>query len=157
MKPRVYIETSVISYLTSKPSRDLIIAGHQRLTLDWWDRELPKFNAVVSPIVLDEVARGDPGAPAERLKVTARMKLLPVDQAVRQLAARYLGELGFPEIAKVDALHLAVAAFHAVDYLVTWNCRHIANGRIIKRLTEVNLGLDIATPVICTPEELMEY
>ncbi len=140
MKPTVYIKTSVIGYLTSRPSRDLIVAGHQQITAEWWERDLPKFDAMISLIVLDEISRGDRDAADKRMKVVAGMRLLPVDAAVQSLASKYFVELGLPENGRVDAVHLAVSAFHAVDYLVTWNCRHIANGRVMRKLAELNLA-----------------
>jgi hypothetical protein len=140
VKPTVYIKTSVIGYLTSRPSRDLIVAGHQQITAEWWERDLPKFDAMISLIVLDEISRGDRDAADKRMKVVAGMRLLPVDAAVQSLASKYFVELGLPENGRVDAVHLAVSAFHAVDYLVTWNCRHIANGRVMRKLAELNLA-----------------
>ena len=157
MKPSVYIETSVVSYLASRPSRDLIVAGHQQITAEWWERDLRKFVALISPVVVDEISHGDPDTAAKRLQAVAGMELLVVDGTVQSLASTYFSELGLPENGRIDALHLAVASHHAVDYLVTWNCRHIANGRVMKRLAELNLSLGIATPMICTPEELLEY
>ena len=118
----------------------MIVAGHQQITAEWWERDLPKFDAMISLIVLDEISRGDRDAADKRMKVVAGMRLLPVDAAVQSLASKYFVELGLPENGRVDAVHLAVSAFHAVDYLVTWNCRHIANGRVMRKLAELNLA-----------------
>jgi predicted nucleic acid-binding protein len=157
VKPTIYIETSVISYLTSRPSRDLVVAGHQQITTEWWERDLPKFTAMISPVVIDEISQGDPEAAAKRREAVAGMQLLTVNAPVLSLAAKYFVNLGLPENGRIDALHLAVAAHNAVNYLVTWNCRHIANGKVMRRLAEMNLTLEVSTPTICTPEELLEY
>jgi len=157
MKPVAYIETTVISYVTAKPSRDIIVAGHQAVTTEWWDRDLPKFRAVISPVVLDEISAGDADAIARRLAVVEGMPLLELTSEVTALAMRYYDSVRLPETARADALHLALATMHGTDYLVTWNCRHIANGRVRKLVEEINDSLGINTPAICTPEELLEF
>jgi hypothetical protein len=155
--PTAYIETTVISYLTAKPSREVIIAGHQAVTTEWWENDLPKFRAVISPIVLDEISAGDPEAVAKRLAAIEGMPQLEFALEARSLAIRYFETIHLPDSARADALHLALSTWHGTDYLVTWNCRHIANGRVRKLLQEINDSIGIATPVICTPEELLEF
>lgn len=157
MKPTVYIETSVISYLTSRPSRDLIVAGHQQITSEWWEKDLPKFKALVSPVVFKEVSVGDSSAAEKRLSAIESMDALTVSDEVRSLAVIYFETLRFPEAAMTDALHMAVASWNGVDYLVTWNCRHIANGSVKKQIRIINETRSLQTPVICTPEELLEF
>lgn len=157
MKPTVYIETSVISCLTSMPSRDLIVAGHQQITAEWWEKDLPKFKALVSPVVFKEVSVGDSSAAERRLSAIKGMDVLTVSDEVRSLAVIYFETLRFSEAARTDALHMAVALWNGVDYLVTWNCRHIANGSVRKLIREINESRSIQTPVICTPEELLEF
>ena len=156
MKPTVYIETSVISYLTSKPSRDLIIAAHQQITLDWWETSLPNYEAFISPIVLEEISRGDSAAAQSRLDKISTFPVLEIIAEVKQLADSYFSKLKIPEKARADTYHLALTARHGLDYLVSWNCSHIVNGRIRKVLNEINAIEDIRSPIICTPEELME-
>lgn len=157
VKPVAYIETTVISYRTAKPSRDLIIAGHQAVTAEWWENDLPKFRAVISAVVFDEISSGDPDSAAKRLDAVKGMPLLDLTEDVRSLAVRYYDAVRLPERARADALHLALASWHGTDYLVTWNCRHIANGRVRKLVEGINDALGIATPGICTPEELLEF
>ena len=156
MKPTVYIETSVISYLTGKPSRDLIVAAHQQVTREWWEKALPGFDAFVSPVVLDEITKGDAEAVRERLEKASSFPLLEVVPDTRNLADAYFSELGIPGKARADSYHLAVATWHGMDYLVSWNCAHIVNGRVKRVIEETNARRGLRTPIICTPEELME-
>lgn len=156
-RPVVYIETTVISYFASRPSRDVVVAGHQAVTSMWWESELPKFMPVISQIVLDEIATGDPVAAGRRLEAVAGMDLLAVTDEVESLAIEYFQGIGIPEAARADALHLALGTCHGVDYLITWNCRHIASGRVRKSVQEINDRRAFLTPIICTPEELLEY
>lgn len=155
-KPTVYVETTVISYFTAQPTRDLIVTAHQQLTREWWQHALPKLEAYVSTAVIEEIQRGDPGAASARLAAVAAFSVLGIPQDVEQLAAQYLGAVGIPERARIDALHLASAAWHGMDYLVSWNCTHIASGRVRAIVRRINEGAGMRTPVICTPEELME-
>lgn len=156
MKPTVYIETSVISYLTAKPSRDLIIAAHQQITIDWWETALTKFDAFVSPVILEEVSRGDSEASRLRLETISSFPVLEINPDVFNLAELYFSRLDIPDKARADAYHIALASWHGLDYLVSWNCTHIANGRVRMMIEEINSAQGIRTPVICTPEELME-
>lgn len=155
-KPSVYIETSVVSYYTARRSRDLIVAAHQELTYAWWDRHLHEYSAYVSQVVLEESRRGDPAAATDRLTAVSNLQILPASQEVEPLALAYLSELRLPQDALYDALHIALASVHGIDYLVTWNCRHIANAHLRKRLAEINMRLRVSTPIICTPEELLD-
>jgi predicted nucleic acid-binding protein len=156
MNRSVYIETSVISYLTAKPSRDLIIAAHQQITIDWWETALPHFEVFISPVVLEEASRGDSQAALLRLEKISSFPVLAVLPEVHNLAESYFSMIAIPEKARADAYHIALAAWHGIDYLVSWNCTHIANGRIRMVVEEINAMRGIRTPVICTPEELME-
>ncbi len=153
----VYIETSVVSYLTARPSRDLVVAAHQQITREWWDNVLfRKFEALVSEAVMNEAERGDSGAARLRLSALKGIKWLELTDEVKVLAKIYRDILNLPVSAELDAVHLAVSVVHGVDYLVSWNCRHIASGHVIKRVQLENLKLGLTTPVICTPEELLE-
>ena len=156
MKPTVYIETSVISYLTAKPSRDLIVTAHQQITIDWWGNALPNYEAFISPIVLEEISGGDDSAVQSRLEKVSTFPVLEVLPEIRNLADVYFSSLEIPEKARADAYHLAIASWHGVDFLVSWNCTHIVNGRIKMLIEEINARQGIRTPIICTPEELME-
>lgn len=156
MKPTVYIETSVISYLTTRPSRDLVVAAHQQLTHEWWEQVLPQCEAFVSSIVLEEAGRSDREAAQRRLRSIESLAIVAVTPEVDSLAAAYFAAIALPGKAQADAYHLALATWHGVDYLLSWNCTHIVSGRVRMILEEVNAQFGIRTPIICTPEELME-
>ena len=156
MKPTVYIETSVVSYLTARPSRDLIVAGHQQITAEWWSSVRPQVDCFISPFVIEEASRGDEEASERRMAALAGFAILEVNEDVQRLAERYFSAIDLPDRARIDAFHLAMAVWHGTDYLLSWNCKHIASARVRKTLAEINETLGIQTPVICTPEELME-
>lgn len=155
-KPRLYIESSVVSYRVSRPSRDVIVLAHQEITRTWWKTCLPRYDVCISQVVVEEIRRGDPEAAARRLDSVSGFVYLPISEKVEQLAAVYLDDLLFPEKALRDTLHIALASVHDVDYLVTWNCAHIANAHIRRRLAEINAREGVSVPVICTPEELLD-
>ena len=156
MKPTVYLETSVISYYCSRPSRDLIVAAHQQITDMWWEQALPSYAVFISAPVLDECGKGDSAAAALRLERIRKFPILETTAEVIKLAEYYCRTLPIPEKAHADCYHLALAAWHGIDYLISWNMSHIVNGAIIKRVQELNTAKNIRTPVICTPEELLE-
>lgn len=156
MKPSVYIETTIVSYLTAKPSRDLIIAAHQQITTEWWTDVRSQVDCCISAFVIDEASRGDVAYAQKRLDEIADFTVLEVNEQVEDLAQQYFAALQIPEKARIDAFHLAVAAWHKMDYVLSWNCKHIASGRVQKTLREINARLGVHTPVVCTPEELME-
>ena len=116
----VYIETTIISYLTAKPSRDLIVAAHQQTTSEWWASVRPEVECFVSPFVIDEAARGDDEYARKRLEAIANFSVLQVNEEVEALARSYFAALNIPEKAKIDAFHLAVAAWHRMDYVLSW-------------------------------------
>jgi len=154
MKSRLYLETTIPSYLTSRPSRDLIIAGHQQVTREWWERRSDTFRLYISQLVVDEVSAGDPFAARERLKVLQDLSLLDITPEVTDLASGILASGKIPRKAATDAAHIAIAAVHGMDFLVTWNCVHIANAVIAKALVSLCREHGRECPVICTPEEL---
>jgi len=153
---RAYIETSVIGHYVSRTSRDLRIASHQEATIEWWQRVLPTLDPFVSPIVEAEVSAGDPGEAGKRLAAIADMNVLPVTREVSMLAQEYFRALSIPKRAMADMLHLALAAHHGMDFLITWNCQHIANERVRGLIRRTNDQRGIDTPAICTPEEMLE-
>jgi|ERR1039458_2341116 predicted nucleic acid-binding protein len=155
MKPRLYLETTIPSYLTSRPSRDLIIAGHQQITRDWWDKRRTDFQIYISQLVLDEAGAGDPAASRERLKVLQSLPLLDITPEVADLASGILASGKVPRKAATDAAHIAIAAVHGMDFLLTWNCVHIANAVIVKALAAICREHGCELPVICTPEEVL--
>jgi predicted nucleic acid-binding protein len=155
-KQTVYIATTVLSYLTSRPSRDLLVAAHQQVTVDWWDNWLPLFDAFISALVIEEASRGDEVAARLRLEKVAGFPVLEITNGVRRLAEHYFETIQVPEKARGDAFHLALAVFHGMDFLVTWNFGHILNPRVRTIVQPINTVQGISTPIICTPEELME-
>ena len=151
----VYIETTVVSYLVANPSRHLITAGQQQATHDWWTRRQGSFYCMVSQETLAEAARGDTEQAARRLAALAGLPVLPIAAEAELLAADFLRTGALPPSARSDAIHLAVASFVQADYLLTWNCRHLANAQIIRRLEREAARSGWNLPTICTPLELM--
>lgn len=156
MKETVYLETSVLSYYTARPSRDVVVIAHQEITRQWWEKALNEYEIFISQAVIDEASDGDPGASEERLKAMRDFQYLEINSKVGEMTEIYIAELKIPPKAVGDAVHIAIASIHEIDYLVTWNCSHIANGVIIKKLAEINTNYGVHTPVLCTPEELLE-
>jgi predicted nucleic acid-binding protein len=155
VKARVYIETSVVSYLTARPSRDVVAAGHQQISLDWWDRRRNDFEVVASQLVVKEAGQGNPEMARRRLELLAGLPLLEVTEAAQGLAIAIVQKGLLPQTAYPDALHIGTAAVHEVDYLLTWNCAHIANAEILPRVALICESFGWALPYICTPEELL--
>lgn len=151
----IYVETSIFSYLTARPSRDLLAAAHQQVTQYWWDNYREQFNLFVSPLVYQECERGDPDAARRRIKVLEGMQELEIIEEAYTLAAELLSKSALPVSAEDDATHIALAAVHGVDYLLTWNCRHIDNAETKPIVRSVCAVLGYTCPEICTPEELM--
>lgn len=156
MRPKVYIETSIISYYTARPSRDLIVAGHQQITQEWWAHQLPLLDPHISAIVLEEIAEGDQEAAQTRLKAVDAFPSLAITPDVIQLAKSYFQALSLPGKARLDAIHLALGSQHGMDYLLSWNFTHIVGARPRAIVQAINYQMGIHTPVICTPEELLE-
>jgi predicted nucleic acid-binding protein len=155
MKPKLYMETTVPSYLTARPSRDLVIAGHQQITREWWQERRESFQIFVSQLVVDEVSAGDPAAVRERLRAIEDLPLLDITPEVEPLASALLEARVLPRKAATDAAHIALSAVHGMDLLVTWNCVHIANAVMAKAVAKVCAEHGFECPVICTPEELL--
>jgi predicted nucleic acid-binding protein len=155
LKAKVFLETSVISYLTASPSRDIVHAAHQQLTREWWDKR-SRFDLYVSQAVLGEAGRGNASAATRRLAAVQGLPVLAITGEVSDLAERFLDESALPAKAAVDAIHIAVAVVNGMDYLLTWNCSHIANAQIRAKIEQICRRAGLQPPVICTPEELME-
>lgn len=155
MNRTVYIETTIVSYLTSRPSRDLVLAARQQITTEWWERRRGDFDLVISQVVVDEAADGDPQAARRRLDILSGLPLLEVTPEAVELADVLVSSGGLPEAATDDAFHLAVAAVHAADFLLTWNCRHLANAERMGKLADVVRSQGFRPPIICTPDELL--
>jgi hypothetical protein len=155
MKPTVYIETTIVSYLTAWPSRDIHRLSHEMLTREWWEHHRPNFDLFASDFVVDEASRGDPTAAAERLKSLADIPLLPVNPEAGALAQRLVVALSLPPRAKLDAAHLAVSAVYGIRFLLTWNCTHLANGALADKIDQTCDDAGYKAPRVVTPELLM--
>jgi len=151
----LYLETSVVGYLASKPSRDLVAAAHQQITTEWWTLRRQAFEIYISELVLQEIRDGDPEAVARRLAIVAGLRSVSIKPAAVELARALMAHAGIPRSAAADALHIALAAAHGLHFLLTWNCRHIANAETRQRVERTCRGAGFAPPVLCTPEELL--
>ena len=156
MKPTVYIETSVVSYLTARPSRDVVVAAYQEITREWWSGAAERFNLLVSELVVVEAGAGDVEAARARLDVLEDVALLDTGREAAELAQKLLDQAALPRTAAGDAAHIAIAVTNGVDYLVTWNFRHIANAAMRSRIESVCRQAGYRPPLICSPNELME-
>lgn len=155
MKAKIYIETSVVSYLTARPSHDLTTASRQATTRDLWEN-LAKFEAYASDLVVGEAEKGHPEAAASRLKEIERIPLLEITNEAERLASALIAGSAIPESEPEDALHLGIAASTGMDVVVTWNFKHLNNPftRLLVRQVIENAGY--ICPEICSPEELLE-
>lgn len=151
----VYIETSIVSYLRQRPSAQIVVAARQLLTLRWWQNERANYELVTSQFVVDEASIGDASLAAERIRLLDGIPRLPPVPGIALIADEIMNRAILPPNAKTDALHIAIVAHHRVQYLLTWNCRHIANARILPRIHAVFNDLGVPIPIICTPEELI--
>ena len=150
-----YIETTILGHLTARLSRDLVTAGHQQLTHEWWDGQRQEFDLYVSELVVQEAGAGDASEARKRLAAIEEIPQLELTEACRRLAGALLTAYAIPREYAEDALHVAVAAVHGMHYLLTWNCAHIANARRREAIEQVCRDAGHEPPVICTPEELI--
>jgi len=141
--------------LTSRPSRDIIIAAHQQITEDWWNNHKAEYVLYTSQIVRDEASIGDPEAVQKRMAKLEKIDLLEITDDIVGLAENLISKKCLPSKALVDALHIAIASAHHMDYLLTWNCKHIANAKMRPLIEKVIYNSGFLAPVICTPEELL--
>jgi predicted nucleic acid-binding protein len=155
MARRVYLETSIVSYLVARPSRDLVTAARQQLTHDWWARRRPAFDVCVSALVVAEAAAGDRDAAERRAQLIRDLPSLAIPDEAIALAQAPIASVGLPARAAADALHISVAACHGIDYLLTWNSTHIANAEFRPRIEQACRDNGFEPPVLCTPDELM--
>jgi len=146
VKQKVYVETSFVSYLTSRPSRDLIVAAQKQVTHEWWQQRRSQFDLYISQLVLQESAKGEKEAASERLRVIQNFQVLELRTEALELAESFISQ---------DALHIALATIYGIDYLLTWNCKHMANAEIQKKIAKISLEQGYEIPTICTPYELM--
>jgi len=151
----VYIETSIPSYLTARPSRDVRTAAWQQITAQWWEQAKPHYELFTSELVVSEASEGNPEAAQRRLDALRGIKELVIDSEMEALAARLIADGGIPAEAEVDALHVAIATVQAVDLLLTWNCRHINNAEMKPVIRSICAVAGYTCPEICTPQELL--
>jgi predicted nucleic acid-binding protein len=155
-KQSVYIETTIVSYYVSRPSRDLTIAARQALTRDWWETKRQEYRVVASPAVFREAGMGDADAAQRRIAAltTPDIEVLAPTDRIEELAVAIRVELEIPEAKHVDAVHIAYAVEYEIDDLLTWNCAHFANAETLKRFAEFCRRGNLWLPVICTPYEM---
>ncbi len=156
MASSVYVETSIVSYLTARSSQDPIVAGRQAVTKLWWREPRRNANRFISILVLEEIQRGDPTAAASRLEIIASLPVLSLSEDAIFVADALVENGAIPDVYKDDALHVAIAAVHAMDFLLTWNCKHLANAFLRRKTMHIVERLGYICPVICTPEEMTE-
>jgi hypothetical protein len=155
MKPKVYVETSVLGYLAAQPSRDTVTAGRQLISRRWWETERVKYTLVISELVETECGRGDPESIKRRQALLGFVSLFPVNERILELARLLMVPGAVPEKAEPDAVHIAAAAIEHCEYLLTWNFRHIANARIRLEVERILAKHGYNRTTICTPEELV--
>jgi len=152
---KIYLETTIPSYLVAKPSRDIVLLSHQELTKEWWENHRKDFKLFISQIVINEIRAGDKILSSKRLKLVKGIPSLEINKEIEDLAMKYFKYFNFPERAIRDAFHIAFSVFHKIDFLLTWNCAHLANPYTRSELADYNNKIGYRTPDICTPEELM--
>jgi hypothetical protein len=154
MKPRLYLETTIPSYLTAWPSRDLIRAAHQQITREWWEHRRAEYVLYISQVVVRECQGGDPIAAEKRMEAIRDLPLLEETTEALSIAESLVDDVPLPKQAAVDALHIGISAVHGMDYLLTWNCTHIANASLRFRIEEICRENGHEPPIICTPDDL---
>jgi hypothetical protein len=153
----VYVETTIVSYLTSRPSRDIVIAANQELTRQWWEEERRHLQLFISPFVFEEATKGDPLAVEKRQEILRQIQMLERDpKAIGPLTEKIHGALQMPLKARADAIHLAYAIHYRLDYMLSWNCTHLANAITCRRLADFCQSETLWLPIICTPAEMVE-
>ena len=154
-KPALYLETTVVSYLAARPSSDVVTLTHQEMTRQWWEKRRKQYAIFVSEVVHIEANRGDAEAARRRIQIIKPFPVLRATRDARELAKHYMSMIPLPRCAEADALHLAIAVINRMDYLVTWNCRHLAAARVRRAAEHINRVRELAPCTICTPEELL--
>ncbi len=153
MKPKLYVETSIVSYLTSRPSRDVVINANQQLAQEWWENR-HKFDLFVSELVVNEVSQGDVQMAEKRLNLIRDVPLIDFNGEAKDLAKEILRQNVLPIKAALDVFHIA-AAVHEIDFLLTLNCKHIANAFILRRIEKICVRFGYEPPIVCTPQEIL--
>lgn len=155
MMTRIYIETSVISFLTARQSKDVVLAGHQASTHIFWSRK-KDFELFISDMVIQECEKGDADCAQSRIQAITGLPVLSVDKEVEHLASELINKGAIPKKSLEDAVHIAVASVSAIDFIVTWNFKHINNPFMKQQIRNVIVNQGYAMPEICSPDELLE-
>jgi len=155
MKPKLYVETSIVSYLTARPSRDVVINANQQLAQEWWEKR-QNFDLFVSQIVIDEVSQGDASFAKKRLDLIQDFPLIEFNDESKDLAKKILRQNVLPPKAALDVFHIAVTTVHKLDFLLTLNCKHIANAFIFRRIEKICRQFGYEPPIVCTPQEILQ-
>ena len=150
----VYVESSVISYMAARPSRDLVVSARQTLSIEWWEVKRKQYEVYISELVLEEIASGDPSAAQKRLDIVKNIISLEATLEAKELAGLLLSEVAVPENSPEDALHIGLAAAQGADYLLTWNFKHINNASTRTKIARVIESQGFVCPILCSPEEL---
>lgn len=155
MNPKLYVETSIISYLTSRPSRDVVINANQQLAREWWENR-QNFSLFISQLVMDEVSKGDVQMAKQRMDLIQDIPFIDFNDEAKNLAKEILRQNILPQKAALDVFHIATTAVHEIDFLLTLNCKHIANAFIFRRIEKVCTEFGYEPPIVCTPQEILE-
>jgi hypothetical protein len=155
MLPSVYIETSIVSYLVARPSRDVVMAERQRQTHDWWANRRAGYRLFASEVVMREAASGEPEMVRRRTQALRGIPLLIIDPPVSVLTRALVERGPLPKRAESDADHIALATVNGLDILLTWNCRHIANPWMYATIAKVCRAHGFEPPILCTPADLL--
>lgn len=156
MKPRVYIESSVVSYLTARPSRHILTLARQDLTLSWWALHHQEFTGFASQLVVQEISRGDVDAALKRVNLCQQLSMLEISQEAEDLAGKLLEQGAIPKTEPEDALHVAIAVVNRMDYIATWNFVHMVGASAKFKLQLHISRLGYVPPILVTPQELLE-
>jgi hypothetical protein len=153
----VYIETTIPSYLAGNKTNDIIILGHRQITLEWWRDKRKDYNLFISDVVVEEISAGNPVFSGKRLDSLKGIPILAYNTRIESMASKYMEHFAFPEKLLRDVFHIAYCVHYEIDFLLTWNCKHLANAHIKLELARLNRKLGFNTPEICTPEELLDF
>lgn len=155
MKSTVYLETSIISYLTAYQSRDVIVLAHQKISEDWWEHNRQNYALFVSDLVEQEASAGNVLLSKRRLKIIKTLKYLATSEKAVELAETLVKRQAVPDNSVADALHIAIATVEEMNFLLTWNFKHIANAQMQSKIEKVCRDEGFEPVTICTPEELL--
>jgi len=151
----VYVESSVIGYLTARPGRDIVVSARQAITIEWWEDRRDSFDLFISELVIEEIGSGDSIAAQKRLAITEKLPILEATEKAKELAKKLVAGKAIPPSSTEDALHISIAAVQRIDFLLTWNFKHINNASTRKDISEIIGNNGYTCPVLCSPEELL--